>query len=70
MPLTATQTIQTASVADVVGETLAAQGVSDAFGILGSGNLVVTNALSAAAPASIPPATRAGQSAWRTGTRA
>ncbi len=45
MPLTATQTIQTASVADVVGETIAAQGVRDAFGILGSGNLVVTNAL-------------------------
>ena len=33
------------SVADVVGATLAAQGVTDAFGILGSGNLVVTNAL-------------------------
>jgi len=34
-----------ASVADVVGGTIAAQGVKDAFGILGSGNLVVTNAL-------------------------
>ena len=34
-----------ASVADVVGATIAAQGVTDAFGILGSGNLVVTNAL-------------------------
>ena len=45
MPLTATQATQTASVADVVGETIAAQGVRDAFGILGSGNLVVTNAL-------------------------
>ncbi len=33
------------SVADVVGRTVAAEGVSDAFGILGSGNLVVTNAL-------------------------
>ncbi len=33
------------SVADVVGQTLAATGVSDAFGVLGSGNLVVTNAL-------------------------
>jgi thiamine pyrophosphate-dependent acetolactate synthase large subunit-like protein len=32
-------------VADVVGGTIASQGVSDAFGILGSGNLVVTNAL-------------------------
>ena len=31
--------------ADVVGATIAAQGVKDAFGILGSGNLVVTNAL-------------------------
>ncbi len=33
------------SVADVVGATVAAQGVQDAFGVLGSGNLVVTNAL-------------------------
>jgi thiamine pyrophosphate-dependent acetolactate synthase large subunit-like protein len=33
------------SVADVVGTTIAAQGVQDAFGILGSGNLIVTNAL-------------------------
>jgi thiamine pyrophosphate-dependent acetolactate synthase large subunit-like protein len=32
-------------VADVVGATIAAQGVKDAFGILGSGNLIVTNAL-------------------------
>ena len=36
---------ETNSVADVVGATIAAQGVKDAFGILGSGNLVVTNAL-------------------------
>jgi len=36
---------ETTSVADVVGATIAAQGVKDAFGILGSGNLVVTNAL-------------------------
>jgi thiamine pyrophosphate-dependent acetolactate synthase large subunit-like protein len=36
---------QHSSVADVVGATLAALGVKDAFGILGSGNLVVTNAL-------------------------
>jgi len=33
------------SVADVVGATIAATGVTDAFGVLGSGNLVVTNAL-------------------------
>jgi thiamine pyrophosphate-dependent acetolactate synthase large subunit-like protein len=33
------------SVADVVGVTIAAQGVKDAFGVLGSGNLIVTNAL-------------------------
>lgn len=33
------------SVADVVGTTIAALGVSDAFGVIGSGNLVVTNAL-------------------------
>ena len=36
---------ETTSVADVVGATIAAQGVKDAFGVLGSGNLVVTNAL-------------------------
>ena len=36
---------QDSSVADVVGATIAAQGVRDAFGVLGSGNLVVTNAL-------------------------
>ena len=36
---------ETTSVADVVGATIAAQGVKDAFGILGSGNLIVTNAL-------------------------
>jgi thiamine pyrophosphate-dependent acetolactate synthase large subunit-like protein len=33
------------SVADVVGSTIANMGVSDAFGVLGSGNLIVTNAL-------------------------
>jgi thiamine pyrophosphate-dependent acetolactate synthase large subunit-like protein len=33
------------SVADVVGQTLAATGVTDAFGVLGSGNLILTNAL-------------------------
>jgi thiamine pyrophosphate-dependent acetolactate synthase large subunit-like protein len=33
------------SVADVVGATIAAQGVEHAFGVLGSGNLIVTNAL-------------------------
>jgi thiamine pyrophosphate-dependent acetolactate synthase large subunit-like protein len=33
------------SVADVIGETLAKQGVKAAFGVVGSGNLVVTNAL-------------------------
>jgi thiamine pyrophosphate-dependent acetolactate synthase large subunit-like protein len=33
------------TVADVVGATIAAQGVRHAFGVLGSGNLVVTNAL-------------------------
>ncbi|MGZ4186158.1 MAG: thiamine pyrophosphate-binding protein [Solirubrobacteraceae bacterium] len=38
-------TTQAASVADVVGATIAAQGVKDAFGILGSGNMIVTNAL-------------------------
>ncbi len=33
------------SVADVVGATVAAQGVEHAFGVVGSGNLIVTNAL-------------------------
>jgi thiamine pyrophosphate-dependent acetolactate synthase large subunit-like protein len=33
------------SVAEVVGATIAAQGVKDAFGVLGSGNLIATNAL-------------------------
>ena len=33
------------SVADVVGATVAAEGVAHAFGVIGSGNLVVTNAL-------------------------
>ena len=33
------------SVADVVGSTIASQGVKDAFGVLGSGNLIATNAL-------------------------
>ena len=33
------------TVADVVGATIAALGVEDAFGVIGSGNLVVTNAL-------------------------
>jgi thiamine pyrophosphate-dependent acetolactate synthase large subunit-like protein len=34
-----------ATVADVIGATIAAQGARDAFGVIGSGNLVVTNAL-------------------------
>jgi thiamine pyrophosphate-dependent acetolactate synthase large subunit-like protein len=33
------------SVAEVVGKTIAAQGVEDAFGVIGSGNLIATNAL-------------------------
>jgi thiamine pyrophosphate-dependent acetolactate synthase large subunit-like protein len=33
------------SVADVVGATIAATGLTDAFGVIGSGNLIVTNAL-------------------------
>jgi len=33
------------TVADVVGATIAAQGVKDVFGVLGSGNLIVTNAV-------------------------
>jgi acetolactate synthase I/II/III large subunit len=44
--MSTTSTTQPAqSVADVVGAIVAAQGVKDAFGVVGSGNLVVTNAL-------------------------
>ncbi len=43
--MTADSAPRVQSVADVVGATIAAQGVMDAFGVLGSGNLVVTNAL-------------------------
>ena len=47
------------SVADVVGATIAGRGVRDAFGVLGSGNLVVTNALCGRGGASsTKPATR------------
>jgi thiamine pyrophosphate-dependent acetolactate synthase large subunit-like protein len=35
------------TVADVIGAAVAAQGVRDAFGVIGSGNLVATNALMA-----------------------
>jgi thiamine pyrophosphate-dependent acetolactate synthase large subunit-like protein len=35
----------TPTVADVIGATIAAQGVREAFGVIGSGNLVVTNSL-------------------------
>ena len=45
--MTAVRSARKLSVADVVGATVAAQGVKDAFGVLGSGNLVVTNALCA-----------------------
>jgi thiamine pyrophosphate-dependent acetolactate synthase large subunit-like protein len=38
---------QLKSVADVVGSTIAATGLTDAFGVVGSGNFVVTNALGA-----------------------
>jgi thiamine pyrophosphate-dependent acetolactate synthase large subunit-like protein len=37
--------VSNASVAEVVGQTIAAQGVKDAFGVLGSGNLIVSNAI-------------------------
>jgi thiamine pyrophosphate-dependent acetolactate synthase large subunit-like protein len=37
--------VSSPSVAEVVGATIAAQGVADAFGVIGSGNLIVTNAL-------------------------
>jgi thiamine pyrophosphate-dependent acetolactate synthase large subunit-like protein len=43
--MTTAQGQRVRSVADVVGATIAAQGVKDAFGVLGSGNLIVTNAL-------------------------
>jgi thiamine pyrophosphate-dependent acetolactate synthase large subunit-like protein len=44
-PAPAPRTAPARTVADVVGETLAAQGVRDVFGLLGSGNMVVTEAL-------------------------
>jgi acetolactate synthase I/II/III large subunit len=37
--------VSTPSVAGVVGATVADQGITDAFGVLGSGNLIATNAL-------------------------
>jgi thiamine pyrophosphate-dependent acetolactate synthase large subunit-like protein len=37
--------VKNPSVAEVVGHTIAAQGVTDAFGVVGSGNMIVTNAL-------------------------
>src|SRR5690349_2458326 len=43
--MTTVQGQRAQSVADVVGATIAAQGVKDVFGVLGSGNLIVTNAL-------------------------
>jgi thiamine pyrophosphate-dependent acetolactate synthase large subunit-like protein len=45
--VTARQAQSAQSVADVVGATIAAQGVEHAFGVIGSGNLVVSNALCA-----------------------
>src|SRR5438270_12513845 len=44
-PIVGSRTVPARTVADVVGETLAAQGVHDVFGLLGSGNMVVTEAL-------------------------
>ncbi len=44
-PASTPRTAPARTVADVVGETLAAQGVRDVFGLLGSGNMVVTEAL-------------------------
>ena len=57
------------SVADVVGQTIAATGVTDAFGVLGSGNLSSPTRCAPAALASTPPGTRAARSAWPTGMR-
>ena len=57
------------SVADVVGQTLAAIGVTDAFGVLGSGNLVVTNALCSRGARFHHARARTGPSAWPTATR-
>ena len=57
-------------VAEAVGAALAEQGVDTVFGVVGSGNLVVTNALPPAARASSPPATRAARSRWPTAGRA
>ena len=55
--------------AEVVGRTLAELGVRDAFGVLGSGNFIATLAMHSAGWRSTTRATRAGRSAWPTGTR-
>jgi len=46
--VTAPARTRTRSVADAVGETLAAHGAGTVFGVVGSGNFVVTNAMRAA----------------------
>ena len=58
------------TVGDAVGAAIASEGVRDAFGVVGSGNLVVTNALRRAGRR-LPPtlATRVARSAWPTATR-
>ena len=55
-------------VAQAVGRTLAAQGVEHVFGVVGSGNFHVTNALVAAGARFVPPRTRAARPAWPTPT--
>ena len=57
-------------VAEAVGRALAALGRGHVFGLMGSGNLAVTNALRDAGARFTPRATRAARSAWPTGTRA
>ena len=46
--------MESLTAAEVVGRTLAALGVRDAFGVLGSGNFIATQALHAAG-ARVPP---------------
>ena len=57
-------------VSEVVGRTLHRLGGDVVFGLMGSGNLAVTNAIVACGGRSSPPATRPARSAWPTATRA
>ena len=57
-----------ANVAELVGYTLARLGGGHVFGVVGSGNFTVTNALRRPASRSPPPGTKAAQPPWPTPT--